>query len=90
MVYSPPRPAYNGKFSSTVHPKSQMYQFHKAHEAISDQNDVMLELLYGANPITDDELSKLIERNPARYGRFAGYLGKRERFARKDETGKIV
>jgi hypothetical protein len=89
MVYSPPRPIYSGKFSSTVHPKSQMHRFYKAHEAISDQNEVMLELLYGANPITDAELSKLIERNPGRYGRFAGYLGKREEFARKYKAGKI-
>jgi hypothetical protein len=38
----------------------------------------MLDLLFGANPITDDELRALIAKRPHVYGRFAGYLGKRD------------
>lgn len=57
--------------------KSQLRAFYKAHDNIAGGNLVMLDLLFGANPITDDELRKLIEKRPATYGRFAGYLGTR-------------
>ena len=40
-------------------------------------NETMLDLLFGANPITDDELRELITKRPEVYGRFAKYLGKR-------------
>lgn len=59
------------------HPRSQLAAFWRAHRKIADQNEVMLELLFGPNPITDDELRRLIQRDPARYGRFSGYLGTR-------------
>jgi hypothetical protein len=38
----------------------------------------MLDLLYGTNPITDDELRGLISKRPGVYGRYSGYLGKRK------------
>ena len=63
--------------SSLFHPKSQMHAFYAAHDNISGGNDVMLELLFGANPISDDELQTLITKRPNAYGRFAGYLGTR-------------
>lgn len=59
------------------HPKSQMAAFYRAHRQVCDQNEVMLDLLYGPNPLTDDELRRLIAKDPHRYGRFEGYLGKR-------------
>lgn len=45
---------------------------------ICEANDTMLELLFGPNPITDDELRALIKKRPEVYGRFAVYLGKRK------------
>jgi hypothetical protein len=58
-------------------PMNQFHAFYQSSRAIAQANLLMLELLYGENPITDRELSRLIDRYPARYGRFAGYLGKR-------------
>lgn len=55
----------------------QIDHFNVAHKRIADANEAMLELLYGSNPITDDELRKLVEKRPDTYGRFAGYIGKR-------------
>ena len=57
--------------------KSQMRYFYEAHDNIADGNNTMLDLLFGINPISDDELRKLIAKRPERYGRFAGYIGSR-------------
>lgn len=56
---------------------TQEQHFWAAHRRLADQNAVMLDLLFGPNPITDEELKKLIDKRPDRYGRFAGYIGKR-------------
>jgi len=58
------------------HPKSQLHHFWRAHEKIADQNEVMQDLLFGPNPITDAELEQLIARRPD-LSRFSGYIGKR-------------
>lgn len=58
-------------------PKSQLQIWEEERRKIASLNDAMLDALYGANPITDDELRALIEKRPSVYGRFAGYLGKR-------------
>jgi hypothetical protein len=47
-------------------------------ERMARGNETMLELLFGSNPITDDELQTLIAKRPNVYGRFAKYLGKRQ------------
>jgi hypothetical protein len=62
---------------SYYRPGTQAHAFAAAHDKAADANSTMLELLYGANPISDDELRALIAKRPERYGRFAGYLGKR-------------
>jgi len=58
--------------------KSQLHAFYEAHDNIAGGNETMLDLLFGSNPITDEELRKLIEKRPATYGRFAGYIGTRK------------
>jgi hypothetical protein len=58
-------------------PGTQAHAYWRSHDIVAGGNEVMLELLYGENPITDDELRALIEKRPETYGRFAGYLGKR-------------
>lgn len=65
------------RMSSQYRPGTQAHLFARAHDRVADQNMVMLELLYGENPITDAELRNLIAKRPERYERFAGYLGKR-------------
>lgn len=62
---------------SYYRPRTQMRYLAEAHDKIADANEAMLDLLFGANPITDDELRTLIEKHPERYARFAGYLGTR-------------
>ena len=58
-------------------PKTQARAFAEAHDSIAGGNLVMLDLLFGTNPITDDELTKLIAKRPEHYGRFSGYIGTR-------------
>jgi hypothetical protein len=57
--------------------RTQNQMFQHAHDRSAAGNTVMMDLLYGPNPITDDELRKLIAKRPEVYARFAGYLGKR-------------
>lgn len=52
--------------------------YEPALKKISEANETMLDLLFGPNPITDDELRALIKKRPEVYGRFAVYLGKRK------------
>lgn len=58
-------------------PGTQARAFYEAHDNIAGGNLVMLDLLFGPNPITDDELRSLIVKRPHVYGRFSGYLGTR-------------
>lgn len=57
--------------------RTQAQMYYDAERKSADANKAVLELLYGPNPITDDELRALIAKRPNVYGRFAGYLGKR-------------
>lgn len=70
---------HNSRKSSASYfkPGTQIRACYEAHDRIADANEVMLDLLFGPNPITDDELRKLIVKRPHIYGRFAGYLGTR-------------
>jgi hypothetical protein len=54
---------------------AQHYQQARRKSAAS--HATMLDLLFGSNPISDDELRKLIAKRPEIYGKYAGYLGKR-------------
>jgi hypothetical protein len=57
--------------------KSQFEHFRESSRALADRDLIMLELLFGSNPITDNELQALIAKRPEVYGRYASYLGKR-------------
>jgi hypothetical protein len=56
----------------------QKQMMEAARERIARGNETMMELLFGSNPITDDELRALIAKRPSVYGRFAKYIGKRQ------------
>lgn len=75
IALQPPLPSRS--MASHYRPGTQAHAFAQAHDNIAGGNEAMLDLLYGANPITDAELRALIAKRPERYGRFAGYLGKR-------------
>lgn len=57
---------------------NQRQLYYQAERKAADLNLQMLEALYGPNPITDEELQTLINKRPHIYGRFAGYIGKRD------------
>ena len=55
----------------------QLQMFYAAHDRLADQNEAFLELVsHSSNPMTNDDLRKLVERHPDRYGRFAHFIGK--------------
>ena len=56
---------------------TQETMFATVNQRAFNVNEVMLDLLFGSNPITDDELRSLITKRPEAYARFANYLGKR-------------
>jgi hypothetical protein len=55
---------------------SQLEHYVEAQKRIARENVVMMDLMFGANPITRAELRALIAKRPATYGRFASYLDK--------------
>jgi hypothetical protein len=67
----------NFPLPKTAERKTQVHMFYEAGRRIADADETMLELLFGSNPITDDELRALIKKRPGRYGRYAGFLGTR-------------
>ena len=57
--------------------KSQQQIFWEAHRRVADANDAFMDLVNCKdNPMTRQDLESLIRRNPARYGRFSGFLDK--------------
>ena len=57
--------------------KSQQQIFWEAHRRVADANDAFMDLINcKENPIARQDLEALIKRNPARYGRFSGFLDK--------------
>ena len=56
---------------------SQADMFYQATRDAAERDKTALELLYGANPINDLELAKAIERRPALWSRYAGFIGQR-------------
>lgn len=55
----------------------QKQMYYDSVRRLSDADLVMMELLFGVNPITDDELRKSIEKRPHIYKRYEGFLGRR-------------
>lgn len=56
---------------------SQADMFYRATRASSERDQTMLDLLFGHNPVNDLELAQAIERRPALWSRYAGFIGQR-------------
>ncbi len=55
----------------------QEQMFYASVRSIADLNAAFLELIdHPTNPMTNDDLRKLIARRPGTYGRFMGFLEK--------------
>ena len=52
---------------------SQLAQFWRAHDKVAGLNEAFMEMLRGPHPLTPDEIRRLIDKNPQRYGRFEGF-----------------
>ncbi len=55
--------------------KTQLQLFYEAHRRISDRNNAFMDLVTDAsNPMTKQDLERLIARFPMRYSMFTEYL----------------
>lgn len=54
--------------------KSSKAMFYRSHDALAARNAAFMELLtHPTNPLTPEDVDKLVARNPDRYGAYAGY-----------------
>ena len=59
--------------------KTQMQMYREAEQRLFDRNALFLEMLsHPTNPITNQDLVKLIALFPARWSPFSPYIGKLE------------
>lgn len=61
----------------TYNQADQTDMFYRAGRELTDKHLVAMDLLFGSNPMTDDELRKLIDKRPNVYSTYSGYLGTR-------------
>lgn len=54
---------------------TQVQMFYAEQRKIADRDNLLMEMIRNQE-ITNDELAKLIEKHPYRYGHFAGFVGK--------------
>ena len=55
--------------------KTQADFFYHAHRMIADKDKLFIEMRnHPTDPLTDEDLAKLIEKNPATWGRYEAYL----------------
>jgi hypothetical protein len=57
--------------------KTQMQLYQEAERKLAEANEAFMDMVNDpVNPMTNDDLERLIARWPERYGRFSGFLGK--------------
>lgn len=57
--------------------KTQYQMYREAEQRIFDRNNAFLEMVNDpVNPMTNQDLERLIARFPARWERFSGFVGK--------------
>lgn len=57
--------------------KTQLQMYWEAEQRIFDRNNLFLELVsHPTNPLTNQDLERLIARWPERYEMYSGFLGK--------------
>ena len=57
--------------------KTQMQLYKEAERKLAEANQAFMDMVNDpVNPLTNDDLERLITRWPERYGRFSGFLGK--------------
>ena len=57
--------------------KTQQQLFNEAHRKLADADQHFMDLIKDpVNPLTNDDLIKLVERFPQRWDRYSGFIGK--------------
>ena len=57
--------------------KTQMQLYQEAERKLAEANEAFMDMVNDpVNPLTNDDLERLIARWPERYGRFSGFFGK--------------
>jgi hypothetical protein len=57
--------------------KTQLQMCRDAERRLFERNQAFLDMVSDpVNPLTNSDLKRLIERNPERYGRYSGFIGK--------------
>ena len=65
--------------------KTQMQMYREAEQRLFDRNALFLEMIsHPTNPLTNQDLVKLVARFPERWSQFSHYLGKL-----KDEVANV-
>lgn len=57
--------------------KTQMQHWNESHRKVADANNAFMDMVKcESNPMTNQDLERLIARWPERYSRFAGFVGR--------------
>ena len=57
--------------------KTQMQMYREAEQRLFDRNALFLEMIsHPTNPLTNQDLIRLIEHAPERWSQFSGWIGK--------------
>jgi hypothetical protein len=57
--------------------KTQTQMFYDAHKKTAEGNELFMEMIkHPTNPLTNQDLERLIKRRPDKWKRFEGFLGK--------------
>mgnify|MGYP003443380326 CR=1 FL=1 len=55
--------------------KSSVAMFYRSHAALAERDQAFMEMLnHPTNPLTSKDIAALYFRNPARYGRYVGFV----------------
>jgi hypothetical protein len=56
---------------------NQLQMFYREQRRIGEKDAIFMELIrHPTNPLTNDDLRKMVARWPDRYGKYAGFVGK--------------
>lgn len=72
-------PLSYGKMAVTlVRLTGQPAMYWRAHRKIADRNEVFMDIMTGPNPLSPEEIDRLVEKDPARYGAYARWGTKKQ------------
>ena len=71
----PPLPAIPASMYFHPSDKSSVAMFYRSHASLAERDQAFMEMLnHPTNPLTSKDIAALYFRNPARYGRYVGFV----------------